>query len=73
MDRLYIYSVTTQVSRVHTHVLGLNASLNTLDISLYICMRTSEYRLYGHGYVMTLILIISRMPDRYVSTQCYGP
>ena len=27
---------TTQVSRVHTHVLGLNASLDTSDIRVYI-------------------------------------
>ena len=28
---------TTQASRVRTHKLGLNAGLNTLDITIYIC------------------------------------
>ena len=34
---------TTQVSCVRTHVLGLSASLNTLDINIYIPMNKSEY------------------------------
>ena len=32
-----------QVSRVRTHVLAMNASLNTLDIQTYIHTNKSEY------------------------------
>ena len=54
---------TTQVSRVRTHVLAMKASLNTLDIRLFIATSTSKYALYertvSYGYVMTLIMILS--------------
>ena len=39
---------TMQVTRVHTHVLGLNPSFNTLDITIYIPTNKSEYSLYEH-------------------------
>ena len=39
---------TMQVSRVHTLVLVMNASLNTSDIPIYIPMNKSEYSLYEH-------------------------
>ena len=53
----------TQVSRVRTHVLGLNVSLNTSDIRVYIPTYKFEFSLYEqtvrHGYAMTLKLILS--------------
>ena len=54
---------TTQVSRVRTHVLAMNASLDTSDIQSYISTNKSEYAIYEHTasqlYVLTLRMILS--------------
>ena len=53
---------TTRESRVRTHMLGFNPTLNASDIRIFIPTDESEFSLYEHtlrhGYVMAMILML---------------